>query len=65
MIPYKRYTIQSQLSFDEIMNRLNRLTQSENLWKIFPNKKQKYFTGVVQKNSLKIMETSGATKSLL
>lgn len=62
MIPYKRYTIQSQLNFDEIMNRLNRLTQSENLWKIFPNKKQKYFTGVVQKNSFKIMETSGATK---
>ncbi len=61
MIPYKRYTIESQLSFDEIMGRLNRLTQSENLWKIFPHKKQKYFTGVVSKNSFKIMETSGAT----
>lgn len=57
MLPYKLYTIESQLSREEIINRLNRLTQSES-FNSFQEKK-KYFTGRIANDSFKIMQTSG------
>ena len=58
MLPYKRYTIESQLSTEEIIKRLNRLTQSGG-FNNSSQQKKKYFTGAITDNSFKIIQTSG------
>ncbi|QEE50004.1 hypothetical protein FUA48_10555 [Flavobacterium alkalisoli] len=58
MLPYKHYTIESQLSTEEIINRLNRLTQNSD-FDDSSQKKKRYFTGAITDNSFKIIQTSG------